>query len=432
MKRVLTATAVANLKSNGKLQKITDGGGLFLAITPTGTKTWRYKYRHLGKERSFTIGQFPEVSLADARKAHDVARALVDQNLDPGQQRRAKRQQLSQDAENTFEKVARDYLLKKTTKGDPAKRWTPGYASKNERIFVREVFPKLGALRIGDVGAAQIGPILESVAERKKVQMPHQSKVRVRDRGATTTAAQILHLCRGVFKHAAAKGLVKYDFDPTWSLGEVVSKPAPKHNVHLQLEDMDAFWTDLEGVAASEPIKIAVELLALTFVRTAELRLAEWSEFEFDANHKLGPHWRIPAHKMKKRREHMVPLADAVLMLLDRLKRLTGESKYLFPNARRAEGVMNANTINQVLYRMGYAGRLSGHGFRGTASTALHERGYSPHVIEAQLAHQVDRNRTAAAYNHAVYWTDRVKLMSDWSMMAKATIGNVLQFKKAS
>lgn len=194
---------------------------------------------------------------------------------------------------------------------------------------------------------------------------------------------------------------------------------------------MDAFWTDLEGVAASEQIKIAVELLALTFVRTAELRLAEWSEFEFDGNHKLGPHWRIPAHKMKRRREHTVPLSEAVLTLLDRLKQLAGESRYLFPNARRDEGAMNANTINQVLYRMGYAGRLSGHGFRGTASTALHERGFSPHVIEAQLAHQVSRNRTAAAYNHAVYWDDRVTMMQAWGKLAKSTHNNVVAFRKA-
>lgn len=432
MKRLLTATAVANVKAKDKPQKIADGGGLFLAVSAAGHRAWRYKYRHAGKEQTFSIGPYPEISLAEARKAHERARALVGQKIDPGEERRATQLKTRNAAENTFEKVARDFLLKKSTKGDAAKRWTAGYTTKNERILACEVFPKLGKLKIGDIGVAQIAPILEAVAERKEVRMPHQKKVRIRDRGATTTAAQILHLCRGVLKHAAAKGLVELRSDPTWGLDELVSKPAPKHNGHLQPEEMEALWKDLEAVAASEEIKLAIELLALTFVRTAELRLAEWTEFEFDIKHKLGPHWRIPATKMKKRREHIVPLSEAVLKLLDRLKVLTGHGKYLFPNARRDEGVMNANTINQVLYRMGYAGRLSGHGFRGTASTALHERGFSPHVIEAQLAHQVDRNRTAAAYNHAVYWSDRVKMMTDWSVMAKANVGNVLPFKKAS
>lgn len=428
MKRSLTATAVTNAKPKEKPYKLADGGGLYLFVTSSGTKTWRYKYRLHGKEGTFTLGSYPALSLAKARTEHDAARALVEAHVDPGNERRATIQKRISEA-TTFECVARDYMLKKTTKGDPAQRWSKGYATKVERIFRREVFPKIGAMQISAIGAAELGPIIEAVAERKTVKMPHHKKARPHERGATSTAIHIRQLCRAVFSHAAAKGLARYDYDPTWGLRNVVSKPAVKHHTHLQLEELPDLWARLAEASGTEAVKIAVELLALTFVRTGELRLAEWAEFETEGGGKLGPHWRIPAQKTKKRREHLVPLTPRSIELLGELKKITGESRFLFPSRTQPDGAMNANTINHTLYRMGYQGKFSGHGFRGTASTALHESGFAPHVIEAQLAHWGKQDKTAASYNHAQYWSERMELMRHWAGMLYATPSNVLQFR---
>lgn len=429
MKRSLTATAVTNAKPKSSAYKLSDGGGLYLFVTPSGGKAWRYKYRLLGKERSYTLGSYPALSLAKARAEHEAARALVEQHLDPGGERRAAIQKMIS-AATTFESVASDYILKRTTKGDSAKRWTAGYATKVERILRRDVFPKVGSMKISDVSAAELGPILESVAERKKIKMPHHKKARPHERGATSTAVHIRQLCAAIFSHAASKGLARYDYDPTWGLKNVVSKPEVKHHGHLELEELPEFWTKLEAVSASESVRIGIDLLALMFVRTGELRTAEWAEFDLVGSGKLGPHWRIPAAKTKKRREHLVPLAPRTIELLQKLKQATEDSRFLFPSRTKPDGVMNPNTINQALYRMGYLGKLSGHGFRGTASTALHERGFPPHVIEIQLAHWGKRDKTAAAYNHALYWAERVEMMDHWAYMLNANQTNVLPFKK--
>lgn len=430
MKRSLTATAVAGAKPKTDDYKLSDGGGMFLFVTKAGTKSWRYKYRLLKKERVFVIGTFPGVSLQEARKAHEAARGLVSQGLDPGHDRKARVQKNLLASSNTFESLARDYVLKKSAKGDSAKRWTPAYSAKVMRMLERELFPKIGTLKIEDVRGAELAPILEAIAERKEVRMPHQKKVRQRTRGATTTARHLLQTCRSIFFHAAAKGVENLKHDPTWALKGLISTPSVKHNSHLSLEQMPKFWEDLETVAATESVKIAIELLALTFVRTGELRNAEWSEFDITSSSKYGPHWRIPAIRMKKRREHMVPLSASAIYLLEKLRAITGNSQYLFPSRAEGARAMNANTINQVLYRMGYAGRLSGHGFRATASTALNESGFAPHLIESQLAHGSFQNKTAAAYNHAQYWEDRRKMMDQWQQMIFCASPNVVPIKK--
>ena len=424
----LTDAKVRNAKPKpGVAQKLTDGGGLYLYISVTGAKSWRYDYRLLGKRKTYTIGIYPDVSLAGARKEHERARALVAQQVDPGEHRRAETQKKIAAGKNTFEAVARDFIAKRLTKGDPAKRWTEGYATKVTRMLERDVFPKVGAMRIVDVGAAELSPILEAVSERKKVKMPHQAKVRVRPHGAAGTAIHIRQLCSHIFIHAAAKGIASFGFDPTWGLKGVVSKPAVKHNRHLELHELPDFWRALDVVSAGESVKVGIELLALTFVRTAELRRAEKNEFELAGS---NPHWAIPAEKMKKRRPHLVPLTPRAVELVTQLIELSGDSPYLFPSRTKPEGVINPNTINQTLYRMGYAGRLSGHGFRGTASTALNERGFAPHLVEMQLAHWGNRDKTAASYNHALYWSERVEMMRVWGEMLRSENSNVIPFKK--
>lgn len=425
----LTDAKVRNAKAKDVPQKLVESGGLYLWIAArTGAKSWRYDYRLLGKRKTLTIGRYPEISLANAKAAHQTARSLVEREMDPNEHRRAETQKKIAAGKNTFEAVARDFIAKRLTKGDPEKRWTEGYATKVTRMLERDVFPKVGAMRITEVTAAELSPIIESVAERKKVQLPHQKKLRVRKRGAAGTAVHIRQLCRSVFAHAAAKGLARYDFDPTWGLKGVVTRHAVQHAKHLALDELPDFWKALSTAATGERVKIGIELLALTFVRTAELRQAERHEFDLEAP---NPHWLIPAKKMKKRRDHLVPLVPLAVELVKRLIELSdGTSPYLFPSRTDPDKAMNPNTINQTLYRMGYAGRLSGHGLRGTASTALHERGFAPHLIEMQLAHFGGKDKTATSYNHAQYFLERVEMMRIWSEMLHSDQANIVPFKK--
>src|SRR6185312_2370968 len=320
VRRVLTDTTVKNVtfkklakqrEATGSVQglKLADGGGLYLWISINDAKSWRYKYRLLGKERTHTIGGYPEVSLAAARESHEVARKLVMQGIDPGQHKKAELQQVVADGENTFEKVARAWIARKANP-ESSRHFTPGYAKKVIRLLEREVFPKVGAMKVGDVGAAELSAIMEAVASRKTVKMPHQKKIRMRERGAATTAIHIRQLSRSIFAYAAFHGKVSKDSHPTWALDEVVSKPEVQHNKHLEFDELPALWEALERDSASEQVKLAIRLLAVTFVRTNELRNAVWTEFDLEStNLKLGPHWLIPADKMKKRRDHVVPLS---------------------------------------------------------------------------------------------------------------------------
>ena len=410
--------------------KLVDGGGLYVWIAPqSGAKSWRFDYRLFGKRKTLTIGRYPEITLAEARTAHLAARALVEKNIDPAQRKRADAQKQAISSNNTFEVVARDFFAKRRTKGDVTRRWTDGYATKVLRMFERDVFPKVGAIHVGEVTAAELSPLLETVAERTKIKIPGHKKMRTRARGAAGTAIHIRQLCSAIFGYAASKGLARYDFDPTWGLRGVVTKPATEHAKYLQLEEFPALWAALDAAAASERTKIAIELLALTFVRTGELRLVQVSELQLEGER---PTWSIPAEKMKMRRTHVVPLVPRAVALFRRLIELAdARSPWLLPSRTSPNDPLNPNTINQVLYRMGYKGKLSGHGFRGTASTALHERGFAPHVIEAQLAH-AGKDKVAASYNHAIYLQERAEMLLAWEQMVHADNTNILPFKKVS
>ncbi|HEV2622411.1 MAG TPA: integrase arm-type DNA-binding domain-containing protein [Frateuria sp.] len=409
--------------------KLADGGGLYLWISAGNAKSWRYKYRLLGREGTFVIGSYPQVSLAEARKAHELARKQVAQGIDPGKHKKAELQKAVVAGGNTFEAVARAWIAHKANPDNP-RHCSAGYATKVLRILERDVFPKVGALNVGDVGAAELSSIMEAVASRKKLKMPHQKKVRVRAHGATTTAIHIGQIAHAVFAYASSKGIINTAYDPTWALRALVARPEVQHSKYLKPDALPVLWHELTNAGASEQVKLAIKLLAVTFVRTNELRNAEWSEFDLTGTADLGPHWLIPANKTKKSREHAVPLAGTALQLIAELRKLTGHSRYLFPSRSDPDRPMNPNTINQTLYRIGYHGKLSAHGFRATASTALNERGFPSHVVEMQLSHW-RRSRTEASYNHATYWPERIKMMEFWANFVMSAKTNVVPFKKS-
>lgn len=301
----LTALQVKNAKHSGRKgpDKLNDGGGLYLAIQPTGVKCWRYKYRLNEKEQLYTIGTYPEISLEESRKRHQAARELVKTGVHPKARRDADKLVLQQSAANTFEAVANDWMAQ------DLKTSTPYYVSQVRKSFTRDVFPAIGALPIKEVNAAHLLAILRTVEKR----------------GAEVVAINIRQWCSAVFKYAIRNLLA--DQDPAAVLSGVVKRPPIKHNVSLSPAQIAELTKQLQASKGFRTTAIAIELLLHTFVRTGELRQAKWVEFDIK-----NEEWRIPAGRMKMRVEHIVPLSVQSIALLNELRGITGGSQFLFPN----------------------------------------------------------------------------------------------------
>lgn len=402
MNYVLTDKAVKNAKPKDKPYKLADGGNLYLYVSPTGAKSWRYKYRLAGKEGTFTIGLYPAFGLASAREEHRKSRQLVAQGIHPKHHRSTEKLKQAVDAATTFKSIATEWIAQNRT------RWSPSYLRQVERYMQSDVYPAIGFIPIKQVTSAHLLKVMKDAESR----------------GAECVAISIRQWCSAVFQYAVAN--LRADGDPAAALRKAVTRPKVKHHAALAGKDIPAFYASLKKHGGYRTTSIAIELLLLTFVRTVELRKAEWSEFSFEE-----AIWRIPADRMKMRTVHLVPLSTQVVALLNELKTWTGSRKALFPNYRSPSEHMTATTINRALERMGYGGRLSAHGFRSTASTLLHEQGIPSDVIERQLAH-MERNKNKASYNFAEHMPERIKLMQRWadyvySVAQGATVYNIKQ-----
>lgn len=367
--------------------RLTDGLGMYLEVLAAGGKYWRMKYRHAGKEKRLALGVYPAVTLAQARKARDQAREALARGDDPAQiKREAKLSKAINDA-NTFEAVARQWW----------QHWSgpksPRHAAYVIRRLEADVFPALGGRPLASVTA----PALLAMAKG------------IEARGAVDIAKRSLQTCGQIMRFAVAHGLIERnpaaDVKPADAL-----KPRNKENyARLDAKEMPELLRKIEAYTGSAYTRLAMKLMTLTFVRTGELIGARWAEFDLPA-----AQWRIPAERMKMKTPHIVPLAAQTVEVLQALQTISGASALLFPGERDHEKPMSNNTILGALKRMGYLHRMTGHGFRGVASTILHELGHGHHLIELQLAHQ-ERNATVAAYNHATYLTDRTAMMQAWA-----------------
>ena len=382
-----------------------DGQGLYLEVLPNGGKYWRLKYRSAGKEKRLALGVFPAVSLAKARKERTAAREQLDKGIDPSaaKQDRKLAQRLAIGTE--FEAVARAWFA----------HWSGPRSERHSTYVLRrleaDVFPAIGHKPIGDVTAPQL------LAMAKKIE----------SRGALDIAKRALQTCGQVFRYAVAHGIIERnpaaDVKPSDAL-----KPRKKQNyARLDARELPELLRKIEGYDGTPYTRLGLKLMALTFVRTSELIAAPWTEFDLEA-----AEWRIPAARMKMRTPHIVPLSAQAVEVLKCLHELRGGSGLLFPGERDHEKPMSNNTLLFALYRMGYRGRMTGHGFRGIASTVLHEQGFRHDVIELQLAHQ-ERDDVSAAYNHATYLPQRRKLMQAWAdhLDALRKGAKVLPFKAA-
>ncbi len=401
---MLTDTRVKTAKPQAKLYKLTDERGLHLAVYPTGSKLWQMRYRFDGKEKTASLGSYPEVSLAQAREKRDQMRRLVAIEIDPVQaQRQAKvAKKLAQ--ENSFEAVARTWF-----DGWKAAR-SARHADSVIRRLEADVFPAIGTRPIAEIQAPELVAMMKAIEKR----------------GALDIAKRCYQMTGQVFRYAIAHGLAQRNPASDVKPGDVLASRRKENYARIDARELPDLLRKIEGYQGTPATRMAIKLLALTFVRTSELIEARWDEFDLEAGQ-----WRIPAERMKMRTPHIVPLSSQAVQILQILHGVTGHSKLLFPGQRDHTKPISNNTILKALERMGYKGRMTGHGFRGLASTILHEHGFDHAHIELQLAHQ-ERNAVSAAYNHATYLKQRTELMQWWAdYLDQQLSGNVITLVRA-
>lgn len=381
----LSDAKIRNAKPSTKPYKMADGDGMFLLITPSGSKYWRLKYFFAGKERLLALGVYPEVTLTDARERRSQARKMLATGKDPNDAKKEVRRLTESTAANRFEAVSREWYQKRKHE------WAPITAEVALARLERHILPKLGNRPIADINAPEVLAMLRVVE----------------DRGTLETARRVMNICGQVFMYAVATGRVERN--PVPDLRGALKAPVVKHYSFLQASDLPQYLKRLEAYDGSPQTKLALRLLLLTFVRTIELRGAKWTEIDLDK-----AEWRLPAERMKMKEQHLVPLSRQAISVFREMQLHSGNREFVFPNQQNPAKFMSENTMLYALYRMGYHSRTTGHGFRSTASTILNEHEFRADVIERQLAHS-ERNSVRAAYNHAQYLPERRKMMQWWA-----------------
>ena len=381
----LSDAKIRNAKPRAKPYKLTDGEGMFLLVHPNGSKYWRLKFRFLGRERILALGVYPDVGIAEAREWRAQARKALAAGNDPAELKQVAKRQAVIKNQSGFETIAREWHEKRKHE------WKPNSAKTVLTRLEMHVFPRLGERPIADIAAPDILDMLRVVENN----------------GALDTAQRLKQMCGQIFMYAIATG--RANRNPVPDLHGALKTPVTKHHAYLKASELPEFLQKLEAYDGQLQTKLALRLLLLTFVRTTELRAAEWTEFDLEK-----AEWRIPAERMKMKEQHIVALSSQAVVVLRELQKQTGNRQYVFPNHHNPAKFMSENTMIYALYRMGYHSKATGHGFRSTASTILNENGFTPDVIERQLAH-TERNQVRAAYNHAQYLPERRKMMQWWA-----------------
>ena len=383
----LTDTEIRKTKPAIKPLKLSDGKGLYLLINPTGSKLWRWKYRVDGKEKLMTLGAYPDLSLAQARMRHEDERRLLLTGTDPMAQRKSDKHARQLAADNSFATVAALWW----------KSWQVARSERHAGYVLRrlndDVFPAIGGRPVAEIEAPELVRMVKAIESR----------------GALDIAKRALQTTGQVFRYAIAHGLATRHPAADIKPGDVLSSRKRENYARLDAKELPELLRRIDAYQGTQTTRLAMKLMSMTFVRTSELIGARWEEFDLKA-----ARWDIPAERMKMKTPHIVPLSAQAVDMLRTLALLTGERELLFPGERDHAKPMSNNTILKALERMGYKYRMTGHGFRGMASTLLHEMNYEHAHIEIQLAHQ-ERNTVSASYNHATYLPQRTNMMQSWS-----------------
>lgn len=392
----LSEFAVRKAKPRDKAYKLTDGGGLYLHVQPNGSKLWRLKYRHLGKEKLLSFGPYPLVSIADARGKREDAKRLLLEGTDPGAQKKQDRMDAEAKARQTFGLLADEYLQRQREGGA-----APSTISKTTWLL-KDLASPLSNRPVHEITPAEILFLLQVIEKT----------------GRRETARRLRGTISSVFKLAIVT--LRAESDPTIPLHGALLPPKVEGRAAITNEkDVGALLRTIDEYDGWPTIRAALQFLILTCVRPGEVRAATRDEFDLKK-----AVWRIPAERMKMRQPHDVPLSKQALAVVKEIWSVSNGAELVFPSVRSKHRPLSENAFNSALRRMGYGkDEVTAHGFRATASSILNSRGYDPDVIEAVLAHQ-DKNSIRRAYNRATYWDQRVVLMQKWADLLDQFMAN--------
>lgn len=384
----LTDTFLRNVKPQNTDKKYFDGEGLFLIVKSNGSKLWRIKYRHNGKEKTLSLGGYPTISLAEARTALREAKNTLAKGLDPSELKQEQSRAEQAKIDNQFKNIALEWYNKNS------KTWAARHSKTVIQRLERNIFPYLGTRNINSITAKELSEVLR----------------KIEDRGALEVARRVRGICEQIYTYAISLELTEKNI--AFNLRGTLQKPQEKHFASItDPKELGELLRRIdENISNGIIVKTALQIMPYVFVRANELCRAEWQEIDFDKRL-----WIIPAERMKKRRKHIVPLSRQVMALLQELYLFTGQGKFLFHSPRGASRPITEEGLLAGLRTLGYEkGKMTIHGFRHTASTLLHELEYNSDHIEKQLAHE-ERKSVKATYNHAEYLPERIKLMQDWA-----------------
>jgi integrase len=405
----LTDTQIKNAKAKDKPYKLFDGGGLYLEVSTIGSKLWRMKFKQAnGKEGRLAFGSYPEVTLAEAREKRDIAKKQKANGIDPAQAKRIEKQEKATSNANTFEAVAREWHANKL------ESWQPGTARNLLHRLEKDVFPLIGKYPISEIKAPVMLDVLRQIEKR----------------GALDMAKRQGQVCGQIFRYAIACG--KADIDPVPSLRGALKPISKGHHAAITPDDLPEFIRAFEKIEGRMfvPTKVMFRLMMLTFVRTSELTETPWSEIDLE-----NESWVIDWHRMKmgkkkvnpRKVNHHVFLPSQGWTLLRELHAITGNNKYLFPNLRDHEKSATNFGILAALKRMGYGGKMTGHGFRSLAMGVIKERlGYRHEVVDRQLSH-ASGDAYGEAYDRALFLDERKGMMQQYAdYLDSVSKGNVI------
>ncbi|QIK80563.1 integrase arm-type DNA-binding domain-containing protein [Lysobacter sp. HDW10] len=392
----LSDTSIRQAKSTDKAVRLYDSGGLYLEVTPSGSKLWRWKFRIAGKERRLALGSYPATSLKDARQKRDLAKGQLESGVDPSASRRAEKIAGQDHHSNSLERIAHEWLYVKKHE------WTEKQFLKEEGRLKKHVFPYVGSRPISDVGVSDIRQLIERPMRAGHLEQAHRLR---------------FQLSR-VFKFAIATE--RADRDPAADLSAVLpGRRKQRHPTITAPEKVGELLRVIDAFEGTFPVACALKLAPLWFCRPGEIRMAEWSQIAIES---AEPVYVVPPANRKLRKAakeapdtppHVIPLSRQAIEILKELREVTGRGKFLFPGARDPKRNMSDGAVNAALARLGFKGIIVGHGFRHMASTLLREQGWSRESVEAQLSHEI--GGTEGVYNLAKYLPERRKMMQAWA-----------------
>ena len=383
----LNEAQIRKVKCGKKTRKLFDGGSMYLELNSNGGKYWRMNYQFRKKENTLAFGVWPDVSLVEARKKRDEAKMLLKAGKDPSNEKKKLKANAVQDQGNTFNTITEEWFQRMKHE------WSKDYFSDSKRAFELHVLPFLKDIPISEIEHGEIKSVLRRMEDQKKI----------------VAAKKVIQKLDRIFKYANLNNYCKHN--PVVPLKGTLISPKKKNQSALEDSDLPEFLKKLDEADLYISTKLGLRLVLLTLARTKEIRFSTWDEFDLESE---KPLWKIPADRMKMHRDHMIPLSRQAVGVLRELKWFVRDNHYVFEQHKNPKKPMSENTMLYALYRMGYRGKATVHGFRATASTILNEKGYRSDVIELLLAH-VEKNQVRAAYNRAEYLDERREVLQWWA-----------------